>query len=252
LSELLARYVQRQASAHADGVAFADTAGEVVPYEAAPVQPVDPRVAWNDAVRVLSFFQTVPAPSLPAPPDWPPLVAAREPVVTLAFCLGNFPQLVRNLHPLLHAADLTTLRPSAARPASVPALLDWAAQTARQRRYPQVLLALGALRLAGQFDGAAELVEEHRPDVPAEWQAAWANEEAALAWHRGRTDEAVELWQAQAASVSVLFNRGMAALFTGKPADARTSLSEAAEQLPEDNAWHHLSRLYLALAEMRG
>lgn len=253
LPELLARYLERQASAHTDGVAFADATGEVVPHEAVPAQPIDPRLAWNEALGVLSFFQPdTSARALSAPPEWPTLVATHEPAVALAFCLGNYPQLVRNLQPLLQTADLTTLRSPAARPVSVPSLLDWAAQAARKHQYPQTLLALGALRLARQYDSAAEWFQKHHKDVPAEWQAAWVNEEAALAWHRGRTNEAVTLWQAQAASVPVLFNRGMAALFTGKPADARTSLGEAVEQLPDESAWHHLGRLYLALAEMHG
>ena len=46
----------------------------------------------------------------------------------------------------------------------------------------------------------------------------------------------------------VLFNRGMAALFTGQPADARADLRRAVEQIPESSGWHHLGRLYLALA----
>jgi hypothetical protein len=50
----------------------------------------------------------------------------------------------------------------------------------------------------------------------------------------------------------VLFNRGMAALFLGQPAKARNWLARAADQLPETSGWHHLGRLYLALAEMRG
>jgi hypothetical protein len=52
--------------------------------------------------------------------------------------------------------------------------------------------------------------------------------------------------------VPVLFNRGMAALFLGDAAEARTCLNQAVQQLPEESAWHHLGRLYLALAESRG
>lgn len=253
LPELMARYLERQTSAHAAGVGLADVTGDVVPHEAVPAQPVDPRVAWSDAVAVLPFFpQATPTRPLPAPPDWPAVVASREPAVALAFCAGNFPQLVRNLQPLLQAAELTALRSPSERPLPVASLLEWAAQTAGKRQFPQALLALGALRLAGHADRAAELMQKHTKEVPAEWRAAWANEEAALAWHRGRADEAVALWQQQPESVPVLFNRGMAALFTGKPVDARTSLSRAVEQVPEASAWHHLGRLYLALAEMRG
>jgi hypothetical protein len=43
----------------------------------------------------------------------------------------------------------------------------------------------------------------------------------------------------------------MAALFLDQPAEARSALGEAANRIPETSAWHHLARLYLALAEMR-
>ena len=95
---------------------------------------------------------------------------------------------------------------------------------------------------------AASITTEH--DVPPEWRAAWANERAALAWHRGQTKEALSSWQAQEENVPVLFNRGMASLFLNKRANARAFLQQAVDQLPE-GAWHHLGRLYLALAEMR-
>jgi len=48
--------------------------------------------------------------------------------------------------------------------------------------------------------------------------------------------------------VPVLFNRGMAALFLDRPAEARADLRKATERLPESSGWHHLGRLYLALA----
>ena len=91
---------------------------------------------------------------------------------------------------------------------------------------------------------------EHATTAPADWKAAWANEEAALAWHRGRTQEAASLWQKQAPSIPVLFNRGMAALFLGKPKEARPLLTKAVNQLSEKDGWHHLGHIYLALAEM--
>ncbi len=67
----------------------------------------------------------------------------------------------------------------------------------------------------------------------------------------GGADEAIQLWKAQPASTPVHFNCGMAALFSGRPAEARAPLGQAVSQLPEDSAWHHLGRLYLALAEAR-
>lgn len=252
LSELLAHYLQRQAQAQEAGLVGGDVSGEVVPFEAAPVQPVDPRLAWNEALAAVRLLQGKAEPQQwQVPPDWPTLVAAQEPAMALACCLGNFPQLVRNLHPLLHATDLAALRPNSSRPVATPSLLDWAGQVARKKQYPQTLIAVGALRLARHFDRAAEMIKGYQADVPAAWRAAWANEEAALAWHQGQGEKALKLWQAQPTSVPVLFNRAMAALFLEQSDQARPALQEAVAQLPEDSAWHHLGKLYLALAEMR-
>ena len=49
----------------------------------------------------------------------------------------------------------------------------------------------------------------------------------------------------------MLFNRGMAALFAGDNAAAREALRKAVAKLPESSGWHHLGRLYLALAEAK-
>jgi tetratricopeptide (TPR) repeat protein len=249
LADLFTRYLQQQMAAQTDGLGFADPDGQVVPHEAVPVQPVEPRLAWQDALAALSHLAPGRSASIrDVPPDWPVLVANHEPAVALAFCAGNFPQLVRNLQPLLGNADLTVLRPSAGRPLSVPSpLLEWATGT---RAYPQILLAAGVLRLCRRFDEAAELL--HLPgNVPAAWRAAKANEEAALAWHRGRAEEALDLWCKQESSVPVLFNRGMAALFLGRPDEAHAALTEAVAPLPDTDAWHHLGHLYLALADAR-
>lgn len=245
LSELMSRYLRQQADAHAAGLAMFDPTGEVTPFEAGPVQPVDPRPAFEEAVAVLPLLHKVKAASLEAPPHWPNLVAAHEPVVAVAFCVGNYPQLLRNLHTVLHQAKLSELRPQPGAPVAVPALVDWARDVATKNQMPQMLLAVGALRLAKQFDEAARLL---KTNVAAEWQPAWANEQAALAWHRGDAQAAAKLWQAQSASVPVLFNRGMAALFLGKPADALAPLTEAVAQIPESDGWHHLGQLYLTLA----
>jgi hypothetical protein len=127
-------------------------------------------------------------------------------------------------------------------------LLEWATAT---RGYPQVLLAAGVLRLARHFETAENLLHS-TSKIPASWQPVRANEEAALAWHCGRAEEALALWQAQKDSVPVLFNRGMASLFLGRISEARTALAESVAQLPDTSAWHHLGHLYLALADARG
>src|SRR5262249_47446413 len=140
------------------------------------------------------------------PPDWGLVVAAQEPLTALPFCAGNYPQMVRDVHALLHGEE----QPRSAtptRPVAADALLSWAETAARSDNWQQVVLAAGALRLARQFDRAAQVLLSRRDEVPEEWRAAWANEEAALAWHRGRRADAAALWQAQPESVPVLFNR---------------------------------------------
>ena len=247
--ELFRDYLRRQMAAQAEGLGFADPDGQVVPHEAVSIQPADPRLAWDDALAVVDHFVTKSsAPRWEVPPDWPSFVAAQEPAIALAFCVGNFPQMVRNLQPLLASGDLSTLRQSAGRPVSVsPSLLQWANKV---QGYPQVLLAAGVLRLARRFEEASTLLKS-RGDAAKSWQALRANEEAALAWQRGQAEEALALWQRQKASVPVLFNRGMAALFLGRPAEAQTALGQAVAQLPDTSAWHHLGHLYLTLATTR-
>jgi tetratricopeptide (TPR) repeat protein len=252
LSRLLSRYLQQQAEAHASGLGVVDAGGEVQPFDAGPVQPIDPRPAWEGVVAAARCLcPAVEARSWQTPPQWASLVAAHEPAAALAFSMGNFPQLVRNLHLLMQQADLSSLRPTGGRPVGASGLAEWARQLARKEQYPQTLLAIGTLRLAREFDRAAELLREQEEGTPAEWRAALANEKAALAWHRGDAAEARALWQALPASTPVLFNRGMSALFSNDAPQARAALGEAVARLPEAGPWHHLGRLYLALAEMR-
>ena len=248
LADLMARYLAKQADAHAAGVSAPEC--EVLPYEAGPVQPVDPKLAWDETLLVLTAFD--PALAVrggQAPPHWSTLVVSHEPVVALACGLGNFPQMVRDFHQILPTADLTALRPVPGRPVAAPLLLDWAAKADTPVAR---LLALGALRLAKQYDVAERYAADHDAVIPAGYRAAWENERAALAWHAGRADTARARWQTLPDRAPVLFNRGMADLFLGRPADARPALEAAVAALPEKSAWHHLGRLYLTLAEMRG
>jgi tetratricopeptide (TPR) repeat protein len=249
LADLFTRYLQRQITAQAEGLAIADPDGQAFPHEAVPVQPVDPRLAWEDALAVVRHFPKVGDEARGSvPPEWPALVASQEPAIALAFCIGNYPQMVRNLHPLLGGGDLTRLSALPSRPVCAPAaLLQWAAQT---HEFPQILLASSVLRLVRRFDEAAELLRA-RVGVPRAWELVWANEEAALLWHQGRGEEALACWQKQKACAPILFNRGMAALFLGRAGEARAALTAAVEQLPETSAWHHLGQLYLALAAAR-
>ncbi len=250
LADLFARYLNQQSSAHAEGLGLADAEGEVVPYDAVPVQPVEPRLAWSEALAVLVPLGIDAGGRLPAaPPEWPALVASHEPEVALPFALGNYPQLVRHLPALLQASDARAR--SAPVHSVAPALLDWARVQSATRQPLATLLAVGVLRLAREYDVAEELLRDVRPTLPKAWLSVAANEAAALAWQRGQTEQADALWAAQAESVPILFNRGVASLFLGRTDAARTFLTRATAELPEVGAWHHLGRLYLALAEMR-
>lgn len=252
LPELLSRYLQRQLNSHGAGLIIPAATGEVVLYEAAPVQSVDPRLAWDEALAAIRFYQPkAHVGSCAVPPEWASLVTTQEPIAALPLCVGNFPQLVRSLQPMLRTENLAELLPTAKPESASPSIAGWAEGVLRKKDPAEKLLALGVLRLAGLAQTAASFLSEHRTGASADWQAAFANEEASLAWNSGRADEAAALWQAQADSTPVFFNRGMAALFLNRAADARSSLHRAVSELPEDSGWHHLGRLYLALAEMR-
>jgi hypothetical protein len=246
IADLMARFLGHQSAAHASGLAAA-ARGDVEPYEAVPAQVVDPRQAWDEATAVLGCYGGAGKVGK-APADWPQWVAALPSHTGLAFAAGNFPQMVRDLAPLYRAESLADLPETDGPPLVGMGVETWAESVAKDGVFPQMLLALGALRLARQWDATEALVRTFSGRVPAAWADAWANEEAALLWHRGREEAAARRWQALPESVPVLFNRGMAALFLGRPADARADLRKAVERLPESSGWHHLGRLYLALA----
>ena len=248
LADLLAKYLERQADAQADGIVTYD--GEVTPYEVGPVQPLDPKAAWDETVAALQFHGQAPSKRLQAPPHWSQLVGGHESIVAIAFSVGNFPQLMRSFHEVLAHPNLAEMRPSAGRPSTVE-LTPWLEQVAQKREFPAMLLALGTLRLAKDFAAADAFARAHDADVPASWRTAWENEKAALAWHAGQHDEARKIWDRLEPTAPVLFNRGMAALFAGDTAIAKKHLTDAIARIPSSSAWHHLGRLYLTLADLR-
>jgi hypothetical protein len=246
LNDLFTRFLQRQTEAQAAGIASYDN--EVTPYEVGPMQPLDPKLAWDESLSAIGSAQLE---QRQAPPHWSALVANHESMVAIAYCIGNFPQLMRDFHTVLTEPNLAKMRPEGGRPASAPELTEWTETVARRGKFPQMLLALGVLRLAGHFDAAQAFVHTHDAQVPAGWRAAWENEKAALAWHSGRSEEARRIWDSLEPTTVVLFNRGMAALFTGDASAARNHLAAAVSHLAENSAWHHLGRLYLTMAQMR-
>lgn len=245
LAELFAGYLERQTQTMSAGIATHDH--EVVPFEVGPVQPLDPMLAWDEAVVAIGSAQ---GQRPQAPPHWSSLVANHDSLFAIAFCAGNFPQLMRDFHVLLSERNLTQLPGEAGQPSAAPELKDWAEKIGRQGQFPQMLLALGTLRLARHYSEAQAFVQANDSVTPEQWRNAWENEKAALAWHSGHADEARRAWEALQPSLPVLFNRGMAALFTGERGLAKQHLSAAIAQLPENSAWHHLAQLYLTLAQL--
>jgi tetratricopeptide (TPR) repeat protein len=242
VTDLFTQYLQKQITAHAAGLGHAEPRGDALPFEAVPVQPVDPALAWKDALTCTRLLANNRA--VEVPPEWPALVARQEPAIALAFALGNFPQLVRNLHPLLSGQPIA-LRDGPREVAPSPALLEWANLAGDQQRR---LLAAGVLRLARHFDAADKLLD-FAPE--SDLATLHGNERAALAWHRGDAEKALAIWKSLPDSAVTQFNRGMAQLFLGETADAVVSLGAAVAGLPETSAWHHLAQLYLALAQAR-
>jgi hypothetical protein len=250
LADLLARFLARQTEARMAGIPEAPI-NEVEPYEAAAFPMVEPRTAWNEAVFALQVLDSEKAAVNVAPPvDWAGLATAPVSLAALPFAAGNFPQLVRDLPALIRATKRSELQPKSQPAMPTSGLDSWATQAIRKRQFPDALLAIGTLRLARQSEKATELLGELRPHVPARWQPAFANEEAALMWQSGEAEKAHEAWNKLPDSAPVLFNRGMAALFSDDPVAAREVLTKAIALLAEDAPWHQLGRLYLALAQM--
>src|SRR5947209_1517454 len=82
--------------------------------------------------------------------------------------------------------NLTEFRPGVGRPVSASDLAGWVADVAHKKQYPQMLLALGTLRLANHFEAADAFIRAHDAEVPGDWRVAWDNEKAAVLWHSGR------------------------------------------------------------------
>ncbi len=234
LEDLMVRFLASRSDAAATAVEPGE--GDVEPHEVATGFRVDPWAAWNDATSQIN------AAAAPLPPDWATLVNQPASAFAVAMAVGNFPQKVRDLHPLLTKFEPTQLRPSGSQTptAGLSSLRSWIAKNAET----QPLVAAGLARLIGDFDTAEKLLASKDP--------AALNERAALLWHRGRCAEALAEWNALPESPAVLFNRGMALLFTGKISEAKSALTKAIIVLPETSGWNALARLYLALAEIHG
>src|SRR5262249_47997182 len=150
-------------------------------HDAVAAQPVDPRLAWDGACAAVRCLNAkADLRSWKVPVDWPGLVAGQESVTVLPFCIGNFPQMVRNLPELFETAALTLGRVPTAPVTPSDDVLAWAEDGSK--RSPHPLLAAAVMRLLGQHHRAEEILGRANETLPAEWKAALANERAALAF----------------------------------------------------------------------
>lgn len=210
---------------------------EVEPYEVATGFRVDPRQAWADALAAVpGLTDATGSPRIAPPPQWGSLVSQLPSHPAVPWAVGNFPQRVRDLEPLLTRFDPAGLRPTEGLPAVLPDFAELRSWVLRQAAL-QPVLAGGLARLLGDFDLAATL-------LPTDAD----NERAALLWQSGRHDEALVRWQAATETPAVTFNRGMALLFLGRFAEARDLLDRLANVLPETHGWAALCGLYRAVA----
>jgi hypothetical protein len=238
LEDLMVRFLASRSDAAAAAVEHGE--GEVEPHEVAAGFRVDPRAAWMDATtHITPGGQTPGSSAVPLPNDWATLVNQPAAVFAVPMAAGNFPQRVRDLHPLLAKFDPAAMRPSADQPPlpGFSGLRNWVTKNATT----QPVLAAGLARLVGDYDTAEKL-------IPADE----ANERAALLWQRGDCEMALQAWAAMPETPAVLFNRGMAMLFLGKFAEAKSALPKAVAAIPEASGWNALARLYLAVAEIHG
>jgi hypothetical protein len=220
--------------------------GEAVPHQTGLLQQLNANDCWKAAVVPLELITGLAVEFSP-PLGWGTLVEELKPLVALPCAAGNFPQLVRPVASLFRLGTAPAPNPEGH---SLPgSLAAWAESAARNSRHAECLVALGILRTSGDLEKVNSLVPIIRSSLPNQWRAALGNEEAALAWQQGRTEEAYAMWMAEPASTPILFNRGMAALFLRHSTEAKATLSTTVTQLPKAGAWHHLAMLYLALAE---
>jgi tetratricopeptide (TPR) repeat protein len=248
LADLMLRFVNRPVDA-ASIEAEASALGEVEPHEVAVGFRTDPRLAWNEGLAALAAFGLKDAKAA-APTEWAAIVVRHDPAACQPFALAGYPQRVRDLTALLQTRDLTRLRPSGESQEASAHLRSWAIKQVAKKEPALALLAAAVLRAAQDLEQAEATLNGLRGQLPAEFQALFGNEEAALLWQKGAADRAVAIWDKLPDSPTVFFNRGMAALFMGNVARARENLKKAIAQLPESHGWHHLASLYLALAEI--
>jgi tetratricopeptide (TPR) repeat protein len=220
---------------------------EVVPYQGLPPLAIDAGLAWAEALEAARAFE-LPTNSLECPSGWAELVADAAPTACVPMCLGNFPQMVRDVKALAEIANLPSLRPQ---PRSAP-VADSGVRSWRSSdtSLPVRLARAGLLRLCGDYAEAKQVLAE-MPKARGELKSALLNERAALAWHQGDHETADGLWKQAKEEIPILFNRGLAMLFCGEAAQSKPLFDRVLGDLPASSGWRQLAELYLAVIELK-
>jgi tetratricopeptide (TPR) repeat protein len=258
LAKLLKDFLNRRLAAQQVGSPTWDAeASEVVPHQAAAALAVDPRTALIEGLQAAKLMLDkadaagFSPNALKTLPDWGMLVRSKENTLGVPFALGNFPQMLQTVQPLLGEGELSDLDAEANRSIPAGGVREWGEKQLAKGNWSAGLFAAAALRLACDFTAAETLLQNARAAAPQGAEEMIVNEEAALAWHQGDHAKAAKLWadHPSAGSIPVQFNRGLAALFAGNRPEAIKCLNQALAGLPADDAWHHLGQLYVLLAE---
>lgn len=252
LDELFVKYLQERSVVASSASVVRES--EVEPYQAASLAIVDSRQAFKDAIAAVGWLigdqSAVALQAFQPPPDWARFVHDQDTVVAVPFCVGHYPQMLRDVAPLLVDQRPSSLLTHRNGPKEMNDVAAWGGNMLQKRQWAQAVLAAAVLRMAGQCHAAGKVLGQVRASAPPVWDGVLRNEEAALAWASDDARSANRLWEEHplADSPPVLFNRGLTALFADRLEVAETLLRQAAEKLPETSAWYHLGQLYLALA----
>ena len=237
LCDLTARYLTAQA---ANPVAAVES--EVEPHEVLGGFRPTAAQTWADAVAPLVAVG-LSADGLVCPPEWAAFAAAGGPTAAVPLAAGSFPQRVSDPSALFAGKH----SPAAAeRQAGFDALRQWVAASVGSGSAARLLLAAGIAATLGDHLTADAMLTAAEPLCGGAAWSAWENQRAAVRFLGGKPAD----WAAVSGPAGD-FNRGLAALFGGKPGEAVASLRNAAASLPAGSGWSALAGLYATLAAAR-
>ena len=237
LRDLTARYLAAQAVNPAGGAE-----SEVEPHEVLGGFRPTAAQTWADAVAPLAAVG-LSADGLTCPPEWAAFAAAGGPVAVVPLAAGFFPQRVSDPSALFAG---TFSPPAADRHAGFDALRQWVAAAVGGGSAARLLVAAGVAACLGDTLTADAMLAAAEPLCVGAGRIAWENQRAAVRYVAGKAAD----WAAVTGPVGD-YNRGLAALFAGRPGDAVAPLRRAAEALPAGSGWAALAGLYATLAAAR-